>query len=164
MPEPEDQNEAARFPGQLNEPQQRRLRVTCRYIDDLLTEIEHALRSAASKSPFPRYVVDLAPQQTREIEDRIASLRAQLIRTLAWQRLAPEPPEIPVSRSVLTDLSYIDNAIEELKPRHLRGCGPVPPDAVDDLNAVIRTLQSMVQEFSTHVRQQICEEPSHGPE
>jgi hypothetical protein len=151
MPESEDQN---RFPGQLNEPQQRRFSVTCRYIDDLLTEIEHALHSASSKSPFPRYVVDLTPHQAREVEDRISQLRAELLRVLAWQRLAPEPPEIPVSRSILTDLSFIDNALEELKPRYLRGCGPIPPDALDDLNAVIRTLQADVHEMTHLVRAQ----------
>lgn len=150
MPEPDEHN---RFPGQLNEPQQRRLTATCRYIDDLLSEIERALHSAESKSPFPRYVVDLAPHQTRDIEDHIARLRAELLRTLAWQRLPPEQPEIPVTRSILTDLSYIDNAIEELKPRHLRGCGPVPPDAVDGLNDAIRSLQSMVQEISAHIHE-----------
>ena len=153
MPEPEKQTTNTRFPGRLNQPQQRRLRVTCRYIDDLLSEIEHALHTASSKSPFQRYIVDVDPHQAREIENHIARLRAELLRVLAWQRLALEPPRIPVTRSILTDLSYIDNAIEELKPRHLRGCGPIPPDAVEDLNAAIGGLQAMVQQMTTHVRQ-----------
>ncbi|HVC47496.1 MAG TPA: hypothetical protein VND90_09650 [Terracidiphilus sp.] len=161
MPQPDAQN---RFPGQLNEPQQRRLSATCRYIDDLLTEIEHALHSAASKSPFPRYVVDLTPPQAQEIEDRISRLRAELLRVLAWQHLAPEPPEIPVTRSILTDLSFIDNALEELKPRYLRGCGPIPPDALDDLNAVIHGLQTTVHEMTHHIRAQAEQNSNSIPE
>ncbi|MGA7858644.1 MAG: hypothetical protein WCA11_11985 [Terracidiphilus sp.] len=155
MSEQEPQNPTARRPGELNEPQQRRLSVTCKYIDGLLCEIEQALDSAASKSPFPRYVVDVTPAQTHEIENHILRLRAELLRALAWQHLGPEPPEIPVTRSILTDLSYVDNAIEELKPRYLRGCGPIPPDAVDELNEAIRGLQALVGDMEKYVRHEV---------
>lgn len=138
MPEPAANQ---RRTGQLNEPQQRRLIVTCKYIDGLLCEIEAALHSAKSPSPFPRCVVDFTPAQAHEIEAHIRRLRDELLRVLSWQHLEPEPPEIPVTRSVLTDLSFIDNAIEELKPRYMRGCGPIPEDALDDLNQSIRGLQ-----------------------
>jgi hypothetical protein len=147
-------DESARFPGQLNEPQQRRLAVTCKYIDNLLCEIEHALDSAASKSPFPRYVVDVTPAQAKEIESHIRRMRTELLRALAWQHLAPEMPDIPVTRSVLTDLSYIDNAIEELKPRYLRGCGAIAEDALDGLNETIRSLQNAVSEMAGYVRRE----------
>lgn len=157
MPNPEENDMLDRWRGQLNEPQQRRLRVTCRYIDDLLSEIEHALHSSASTSPFPRYVVDVTPPQAQEIEDRIGRLRDELLRVLAWQHLSPERPDIPVTRSILTDLSYIDNALEELKPRYLRGCGPVPLDAIDDLNASIHGLQAIVHEMTQYIRSQATE-------
>lgn len=150
-------------PGQLNEPQQRRLIVTCKYIDGLLCEIEAALHSATSPSPFPRYVVDFTPAQAREIETRIRHLRDELLRVLAWQRLDPEPPDIPVTRSVLTDLSFIDNAIEELKPRYMRGCGPIPDDALDDLNQSIRGLQSIVREMAGFVRNEVKEASESNP-
>jgi len=154
MPEPGGESVRSRRPGELNEPQQRRLRVTCAYIDNLLSEIERALDSAASKSPFPRYVVDVTHDQAKEIEGHIRQLRAELLRVLAWQNLVPELPEIPVTRSILTDLSYVDNAIEELKPHYLRGCGPIPPDAVDDLNHAIRGLQELVRNMASYVRQE----------
>ena len=111
------------YHGKLNEPQQRRLVITCKYIDSLLCDIENALHSAASKSPFPRYVVDVTPEQALEIEGHISRLRAQLLRTLALAAIKPEPPEIEVTRLITTDLAFVDIAIEELKPKHLRGCG-----------------------------------------
>src|ERR1039458_3529555 len=131
MPEPEPAIEEIRFPGKLNEPQQRRLIITCKYIDSLLCDVENALHSAASQSPFPRYVVDVTPAQAQEIEDHIRRLRSQLLRTLDWQRMKPEPPEIEVTRLITTDLAFVDIAIEELKPKHLRGCVAGPEDAVD---------------------------------
>jgi hypothetical protein len=39
-----------RKPGQLNDPQQRHLRVSCQYVDRLLSDIESVLHAAASKS------------------------------------------------------------------------------------------------------------------
>ena len=144
-----------RFHGELNEPQQRRLVITCKYIDSLLCDIENALHSAASQSPFPRYVVDVTPAQAREIEDHIRRLRAQLLRTLEWQRIKPEPPEIEVTRLITTDLAFVDIAIEELKPKYLRGCGAVPADAVDELDAKINELGAIVKSMENYVRQEL---------
>jgi hypothetical protein len=152
---PEFTSESTRHPGQLNEPQQRRLVITCKYIDNLLSDIEHALHSARSPSPFPRYVIDVTPEQARVIEDHIGRLRAQLLRTLDWQHLKPELPEIPVTRSITTDLAFVEIAIEELKPRHLRGCGAVPEDAVDELNKVIHDLLSQVKGMESYLRREL---------
>ena len=152
MPELQPEIENARPHGQLNEPQQSRLLITCKYIDNLLGDIENALHSATSPSPFPRYIVDVTPEQARALEDHISRLRAQLLRTLDWQHLKPELPEIPVTRSITTDLAFVEIAIEELKPRHLRGCGAVPPDAVDELNNVIHELLSQVRSMESYLR------------
>ncbi len=152
---PEQETEETQYPGKLNEPQQRRLIITCKYIDSLLCEIENALHSAASQSPFPRYVLDVTPAQAHEIEDHIRRLRAQLLRTLHWQRMKPEPPEIEVTRLITTDLAFVDIAIEELKPKHLRGCGAVPADAVDELNTTINELSSIVKKMESYVRHEM---------
>jgi hypothetical protein len=159
MPEPGPEIVRTRRPGDLNDPQQRRLIVTCKYIDGLLCDIEHALDSAASESPFPCYIVDVTPAQTVQIEGHIRRLRSQLLQTLEWQSMKPEPPEIPVTRSILTDLSFIDNAIEELKPKYLRGCGAVPADAVDGLNQVIHELRSHVKSMESYLRHEIAVNP-----
>jgi hypothetical protein len=159
MPEPGPEIVRTRRPGELNDPQQRRLIVTCKYIDGLLCDIEQALQSAASESPFPSYIVDVTPAQTVQIEGHIRRLRAQLLQTLDWQSMKPEPPEIPVTRSILTDLSFIDNAIEELKPKYLRGCGAVPADAVDGLNQVIHELRSHVKSMESYLRHEIAVNP-----
>jgi GTP-binding protein EngB required for normal cell division len=160
MPEPDAEiarakEPRAREPGALNEVQQRRLSITCKYIDKLLCDIEQALHSAASPSPFPRYLVDITPAQSRVIEDHIRRLRAQLLRALDWQHLKPEPPEVPVTRSVTVDLTFIDIAIEELKPSYMRGCGAVPEDAVDELNGVVHELRSLAGSMERYLRQEL---------
>jgi hypothetical protein len=37
---------ASRFPGELNGPQQTRLRITCHYIDKLLSDVDRILHQA----------------------------------------------------------------------------------------------------------------------
>jgi len=155
MPESQPANHRTRRPGELNEAQQRRLITTCKYIDSLLCDMEHALHTATSESPFPRYVVDATAEQAREIEGHISRLRAQLLRTLEWQHLKPEPPEIPVTRSIATVLAFIEIAIDELKPRHLRGCGAVPADAVEELNGEIHELLSLVKNMEIYLRHEL---------
>jgi hypothetical protein len=72
MPEHEaDDLTGMRFSGELNGPQQSRLRITCHYIDKLLSDAEHILHQATSQSPFPRYIVEVTPVQVRVIEDYI---------------------------------------------------------------------------------------------
>jgi hypothetical protein len=144
-----------RQPGELNEAQQRRLIITCKYIDSLLSDMEHALHTATSESPFPRYVVNVTAEQAREIEGHIGCLRAQLMRMLDWQHLKPEPPEIPVTQSITTVLAFIEIAIDELKPRHLRGCGAVPADAIDALNEEIHQLLSLVKNMENYLRHEL---------
>jgi hypothetical protein len=153
MPKPEIPR--ARERGALNGAQQRRLNVTCKYIDKMLSEIEQTLHSAASQSPFPRYVLDIAPAQVRVIEDHIGRLRSQLLRALDWQHLKPDPPEIPVTRSVLTDLAFVDIAIEELRPSYMSGCGAVPEDAVGELNGVVHELRTLVGSMERYLRQDL---------
>lgn len=143
-----------RQPGQLTVTQQRHLRVSCQYVDRLLSDIESVLHAAGSKSPFPRYVVDITPAQSEVIEDHIRRMRSQLVRTLAWQHMEPQPPEIPATRAVLTDLSFVDIAIEEMKPSYMLGYGAVPEDAVQELNGVIDELRSLVDGMQGYVREQ----------
>ncbi|HTW47205.1 MAG TPA: dynamin family protein [Acidobacteriaceae bacterium] len=144
-----------RFSGELNGPQQNRLRITCNYIDKLLSDIEHILHQATSQSPFPRYTIDVAPAQVRVVEDYIRRLRRQLLRALDWQHMKAKPPDIPATRAVLTNLAFIDIAVEELRPGYMRGSGAVPEDAVNELNGVVHELRSLVEGMERYLRQEL---------
>jgi hypothetical protein len=154
MPEPVPDPAIPRRRGELNGPQQRHLRVSCQYVDNLLSDIESVLHAAASKSPFPRYVVDITAAQSAVIEDHIHRVRSQLIRTLSWQHMEPQPPEIPATRAIMTDLSFVDVAIEELKPGYMLGYGVVPEDAAGELNGVVDELRSLVERMQRYMRQE----------
>jgi hypothetical protein len=147
--------ERTRKPATLNDAQQRHLSITCKYIDGLLCDIEHALHARESESPFPHYVADVTPAQVRLIEDHIRSLRAQLLRTLDWQHMKPDPPEIPVSRLVITDLGFVEIAVDELRPRDMRGYGAVPEGAIGGLNHVVDELRALVHSMTHSLREEL---------
>src|ERR1700728_3954123 len=153
MSKPNSEITMERHPGQLNEHQQSRLRVTCQYIDKLLGDIEDILHAATSSSPFPRYMVDLNPAQVRLMADHIRRLRSQLIHSLKWQQMTPSPPEIRATRAVLTNLNFVDIAIEELKPHYMRGFGAVPDDAVSELNGVVHELRALISGMERYVQE-----------
>jgi GTP-binding protein EngB required for normal cell division len=137
----------------LNEGQQRRLWVTCKHIDDLLSDMEDSLHEASSKKAFPKYVNDVSPAQRRLIEDYIARMRAQLVRVLRGQQIEPPKGDIPVSRSLHTSATFIDIDVEELKPKYMRGYGTVPEAVATDLNGIVGELQGLVDRLYELVQQ-----------
>ena len=155
MPEQGRNTTMTRSAGELNEHQKTRLRITCQYIDKLLSDVENILHAATSQSPFPRYIVDINPAQVRVIEDHLRRLRSQLLRTIAWQRMKPEPPDIPATRAVLTNLAFVDIAIEELKPHYMKGSGHVPEDAIAELNGVVYELRSVLSGMERYLKQEL---------
>jgi len=137
----------------LNESQARRLRVTCQYIDKLLSDIESILNATASKAAFPRYSSDISPAQRRTIEDYIGRVRAQLVRVLEGQGIPKEKPQIPASRSVHVILGAVDIAIEELKPKYMRGYGEVPEPVATELNGIAGELSGLVSRLDGYLAQ-----------
>jgi GTP-binding protein EngB required for normal cell division len=131
----------------LNSNHERRLTVTCRYIDKLLADMESTLHSSESKLAFPHYVSDLSPQQRRVIEDYIRRIREQLIRVLDGQNIERPSADIPESRSLHASLTFIDIAAEELKPEYMRGYGEIPPAAAVELNGIAGELKGLVRQL-----------------
>jgi GTP-binding protein EngB required for normal cell division len=144
-----------RLTGELNEYQKTRLRITCRYIDKLLGDVADVLHASSSPSPFPRYIVDVSPAQIRVLEDYIRRFRSQLLRIIAWQHMKPKPPDIPATRAVLANLTFVDIAVEELKPSYMRGSGAVPEDAISELNGVVHELCSLISEMERYLKQEL---------
>ena len=135
----------------LNSNHERRLSVTCRYIDRLLADMESALNVSASKLAFPQYAPDLTPEQRSVIEDYIQRIRAHLVRVLDGQNIERPAADIPVSRALHSTLTFVDLAVEELKPRYMGGYGKVPPAAAIELNGIAAELQGLVRQLDDYL-------------
>jgi GTP-binding protein EngB required for normal cell division len=135
----------------LNSNHERRLSVTCRYIDKLLADMESTLNVASSRLAFPQYALDLTSAQRRVIEDYIRRIRAQLVRVLDGQGIERPPADIPVARALHSTLTFVDIATEELKPEYMRGYGEVPPAAAVELNGIAGELQGLVRQLDQYL-------------
>ena len=135
----------------LNSNHERRLSVTCRYIDKLLADMESILSVSSSRLAFPQYIPDLTSAQRRVVEDYIGRIRAQLIRVLDGQNIERPSADIPVGRSLHSTLTFVDIAVEELKPEYMRGYGEVPPQAAVELNGIAGELQGLVRQLDHYL-------------
>jgi len=135
----------------LNEAQQRRLSVTCSHIDNLLKDMEEVLNASASRSPFSKYISDISPAQRRVIEDYIARFRAQLLRVLERMRIPPPKANISAVHSLRTSMTFVDVAVEELKPRYMRGYGQLPENAQEALHGVVADLDGLVRRLIAYL-------------
>ncbi len=140
-------------PASLNEFQARGLSVTCQYVDKVIGEIENILQSAASKAAFPRYVQDITPTQRKTIEDYLSRIRAQLARVLDGQGIARPEAWVPTSRAVYTALTTIDIALEELRPRYMKGYGDIAPELATELEGISAELRGLVERLHRYLMQ-----------
>lgn len=130
---------------------ERRISVTCRYIDKLLDEMESALDVSASRRAFPQYAMDLNNAQRQKIEQYIGSIREHLVRLLDDQAIERPPADIPVSRSLHANLTFMHIAIEELKPQYMRGYGEIPAAPAAELNSATTALQRLIKELDGYL-------------
>jgi hypothetical protein len=144
----------------LNEHQRRRLIATCQYVDRLLADMERSFIEAQSNSPFGRYANDLAPAERRLVTDSIARLRTQLLRMLDSQGLLPSPTQTPLRYSVLTHLTFVDVAVEELKPHYMRGYGTVASDAEAVLNGIVEELHGTIRQLTSYLSIDRTDDPA----
>ncbi len=148
-------SEFPKIPVQLSDSQKLHLRIGLQYMDQLMQDVEGVLHSAESKSPFPRYRMDLSPAQGRVLEDYIRRFRAQLIRALAWQKIDPPSPEVPATRAISTRLHFVDNALADLRPKEMRGSGSLSEEAAAELTGVVHELSSLAENMMNFVYQEI---------
>ena len=75
----------------FSEHHQRHVRTTFQYIDKLLSEAEHTMTDAGSKSPFQRHSDDTTPVQRKVMHDYISRIREAMRRMM--EELDIPPPE-----------------------------------------------------------------------
>jgi hypothetical protein len=148
--------------ARLNEYQARRFRVTFAYIDRLLCEIEGILNASESQAAFPRYAGNVTPQQREKIQDYVARLRSKLVHVLERQGIPREGASIQGLHAIHVALGSIDIAVEELKPRYMRGYGEVPEAVGAELSEIVENLRGVVAEFDRYVRESNREGVRHA--
>jgi GTP-binding protein EngB required for normal cell division len=140
-------------PGELNSAQKLHLLTSCQYADKLLSEIEAVLSSAGSKSAFPKFKADITPTQSKVVQDYLAQFRAQMLRVLASQGIAPPRPSVGSMHSIRVTLTFIRIAFEECTPDRMRGYGELLASRVRELNGVVGEMTAAVEKLQQYLAQ-----------
>jgi hypothetical protein len=134
-------------PSELNEAQRRSLSVGLHHVAGLLDEVEGTLAAARDPSPFSRRVSDITPAEASVILDYLAAIRRRLAAAAERHGLDIRGPARDARRSIdaLTAGAWI--AVEEIRPRRLRGYGPLDPSLAGEIDRTCDELASSIREL-----------------
>jgi len=138
---------------ELNENHKHTLLIGFRYVDDLLSDIERIMATpAAPQSPFPKYVADITPAQQKTIEAAIAHIREKMCRILESKGIKIKHRGIRAVEAVRTAIHFADMAMEEKRPKHMKGYGELTEEATRELNEVVSQMQKLLKQILEALR------------
>jgi hypothetical protein len=142
--------------SRLNPAQHNSVLASFRHLDGLLVEAVRILREDGDEELFTQHVADAAPDQVRGLEDSIRDFRLTLLRVLDDWGIDRPNPRTSALHAARVNLRYAEMALEDLRPRALRGYGEVAPQAADEIEGVVAELRELLR----HMRELL----SHGPD
>ena len=138
---------------ELKENHKRTLLIGFRYVDNLLSDIERIMATPANpQSPFPKYVADITPAQQKTIKAEIMHIREVMCSILESKGIKIMHPEISAAKAVRTAIHFADIAMEEKKPRYMKGYGELTEEAMIELNEVVSQMQKLLKQILVALR------------
>lgn len=144
-------------PG-LNSAQALHLLTSARYADKLFSDIESVLFASKSKSPFREYKNELPPGQIRVIEDYLAKIRVQLVKSLESQGVTLPAPQIESIHSIRTTLAFVKIAFEDCRPGKMRGYGDLSESKAREINGLVDEMSAAVQKLDIYLAQGLAQD------
>jgi len=137
----------------LNENHKRTLLIGFRYVDDLLSDIERIMATSMDpQSPFEKYVADIRPAQQKIIAADIAHIRIVMCRILESKGINVKHPGMSALSAIRTAIHFADIAMEEKRPKYMRGYGELTEEAVRELNEVASQMQKLLKQILKALR------------
>jgi small GTP-binding protein len=138
-------------PHPFSEHHQRHVRTTFQYIDKLLSEAEHTMADAGSKSPFQRHSDDTTPIQRKVTHDYISRIREAMRRVMEELDIPPPEPHSGAVWAAAINLMYCSISLNELTPERMRAYGPLSPEAADRLDGIRAELDGLVAKLRNYL-------------
>jgi GTP-binding protein EngB required for normal cell division len=137
----------------LNENHKTRLRTTFAYVDGQLAEALSRLDPVEAESPFAAHVPDATPIQRRVLADYISRLRGLLLEVLERHGITLPPPAISSIWAFRTTLTLARIAMEEARPKYLRGYGELKEDAAAEVEADLAQILDLMGRMEAYLAQ-----------
>jgi len=140
----------------LKENHKRSLLIGFRYVDDLLSDIERIMATSMDpQSPFEQYVADIRPAQQKIIAAEIAHIRIVMCRILESKGINVKHPGISAVNAVRTAIHFADIAMEEKRPKYMRGYGALTEKATVELNEIVSDIQELFRQMNSLVMREL---------
>ncbi len=131
----------------LNENQKNDLFISFRHIDKLLSDFECTIDVIIPRLPLQQYINDINSDLRMIIEKKCDVLRQAMCRILREKDISIGKPDRSVLNQINVSLVFVDIAIEELRPKYMRGYGKLSDSATEELNAIVTELKELLKEI-----------------
>lgn len=133
---------------ELTENHTRTLLTGFRYVNDLLSDIERVMATPENpETPFPKYIKDITPAQQKIIAAEIAHIRVVMRRILEDKGIKITHPRISAADAIRTAIHFADIAMEEKRPKHMKGYGELTEEAKRELNDITSEMQALLKKI-----------------
>jgi len=127
----------------MNDNHRRNVLRTCRYIDDLLNDIEDYLARSGTKTTYYDYQGDVNMSVKTALINNLPPLRRAMIAFLNSQGITIERQTLSTFRQVQTRVMFAEMGLHELAPRTLMGYGPLPEKTAVDLKEITKEMEDL---------------------
>lgn len=139
-------------PLNLNEFHRNTLRSGFKYIDKLLSEGLASIGvSSDDGAVFSPVVPDATLVQRKVAADQAVRLRRAMRAALEACGIAITPPNVSAVWTLRTHLNFIEVALEEFDPKHLRGYGPIDNETAAGFAAALAQIRTVLTELNTYL-------------
>jgi GTP-binding protein EngB required for normal cell division len=137
----------------FNDNHTRTLRCRFEYVDGLLDEAVRLLDGTRSNSPFSPHVPDAAPVQRKVVADYAQRVRDEMRQFMQSHGIDLPRPHVSSIWAARTTISSAEVAIEELKPKYMRGYGELSEQAARELDALVSRLEDLLRRMESFLAQ-----------
>ncbi|MDP1610419.1 MAG: hypothetical protein Q8M11_05145 [Sulfuritalea sp.] len=130
----------------MNENHRRHLASTFRHMDALLIEAGRILDASAA-SPFECYIQDASLAQRGTANAHIVALRERMLRIMSDSSIPSPAPSISACWAARGLVGGARIALAELRPKAMRGYGPLSEADGGYLDVVVAELEAALSEL-----------------
>lgn len=136
----------------LNDNHRNTLLSGFKYIDRLLEEgLAGLAADHDSSAVFAPVSPDATPAQRKVITDQVARLRRAIRAALDAFAIPIRPPTVSALWSLRTHLDFVEVALEDLAPRHLRGYGEIDDPTKAGVEVALAQIRTVLTELDHYL-------------
>ncbi len=138
-------------PPTLNENQRRSLSAGLQHVAGLLDEVDRVLAAVGSRSPFSRIGGDIRPSDAGVVRDYLDRIRRALLDAARRHGLDPRGYVVDAWRAIDVQIVGASISVDEMRPRRLRGYGPLDPAVALEVDRTCDELERAIHELQLFI-------------